>query len=89
MADDNIFNIVQGGKTGETPEQSLPEADYEITLLSGNRYYARGFLIFTTHHVAVMRDVAGLGAVPVLIVPLANLEAAEAMDDDEEETVPF
>lgn len=87
----NIFSMVNGGKNGAAPvTETLPQNDYAITDMSGDVFFAHGFCIFTTHHVAVMLDDGkGKGAIPVLVVPLTNVKAVELDEDDDEETLPF
>lgn len=83
MNDDNVFNLVPKGPE----EEKLPQNDYCLTNLQDEDYFAHGFLIFTTHHVAVMRD-DGKGAIPVLIMPLSNFRVAEIVEESEED-LPF
>ena len=75
---DNIISF-QGGKKDE---KTLPSAKYCITTMQNEEVYGEGFLVFTTHHVAIMRD-TGEGAVPTIIVPLVNVNFAEIIDDEE------
>ena len=86
---DNIipFGAIKGGKD-ETPDESIPQNDYVIQTMNGRTYAENGFLIFTPHHAAIMRDVEGKGAIPVLVVPLSNVEAA-FVDDEDEDELPF
>lgn len=85
------FGTVTGGKT-DTPsvEDGIPINDYIIHCTDGDDYYARGFLIFTPHHLAIMRD-EGKGAIPVLVLPISKVHAAELYEDngEEDEEVPF
>lgn len=86
---DNVFNLVPGTK-GED-DSKLPVNRYYITNIDGQEYPAEGFLIFTSQHVAVMRDF-GDGAIPVLVMPLSQLKVTELVEDDNEdddEEVPF
>lgn len=78
------FRTIQGDKQDEPAEAeaTIPENDYVINTLSGASFGETGFLIFTPHHAAVMRD-TGKGAIPVLVVPLTNVEAAFLDDEDE------
>lgn len=84
---DNIvpFGQVKGGKD-DGNETKLPENEYRIVDNNGHEYYAYGFLVFTTQHVAVMRD-NGKGAIPVIVMPLSNVWVAEMVDDEDE--LPF
>ena len=86
MTDDtNIFKVIQGG--GKTDDTKTEVYDYEIEDLDGNVFNALGFLIFTTQHVAIMRD-EGSGPIPVLIVPLGLVKAASLVDEELDEA-PF
>lgn len=82
--DNNIlqFGAIKGGKTAE--EEGIPENNYVVTDLDGEEFYASGFLIFTPHHCAIMQDF-GKGAVPVLVLPLLRVAAAEMVPDEEGE----
>lgn len=88
MSNDNIVSLVPPDK------QDIPESEYVIVTHAdannpeGREYFATGFLLFTSHHVAIMRD-TGLGALPILVVPLANVLMAEIVEPDEDETAPF
>lgn len=83
MDNDNIvtFGQIKGGKPDDTTDDRLPEHDYCLINHDGDEFPATGFLIFTPHHIAVMRD-NGKGAIPVLVMPLSELKAA-ALDEDE------
>jgi hypothetical protein len=74
---DNIVNLVPN------TSQEIPVSDYCITDTNGEEFYASGFLLFTSHHVAVMRD-TGAGALPVFVMPLGLVHVAEIMEDDEQ-----
>lgn len=78
---DNI-HVFQGGKATPSDEKELPTNDYEITTKNGNIYYATGFMIFTSQHVAVMQD-NGNGAIPVFVTSLDNLDVAELLEDEQ------
>lgn len=78
---DKIYSIT-GGKGGEGPvEKKLPTHQYVLFDRHDEEYNAEGFLIFTTSHVAIMRD-EGEGAVPVLLLPMDLFKSAE-IDEDE------
>lgn len=82
--DDNIVNLIQGGKQ---EGNVLPDNSYVIEDINGTEYLARGFAIFTPHHIAIMKNGAN-GAVPVFLMPLDRLgvmEIASDEDDDQEE----
>lgn len=86
MSDDNIFSLHQGGKPAND-EERLPQNDYCITDLDHDEYFGTGFVIFTTHHVAIMKD-DGKGAIPLVVIPLGRVRAVEIVNDDETE-LPF
>jgi len=79
----NIFKVMPGGKAANQSDQ-FPTDTYAIVCKNGRELLADGFLIFTSQHVTVMRD-KGKGAIPVLLVPLIDIEFAEIVDDDEDE----
>lgn len=80
MSNDNIVSLVPGQK------DEIPTSDYVVTSLNGEEFFASGFLVFTSHHIAVMRD-TGAGALPVLVVPLTMVSAAELVEDNDDEEV--
>lgn len=86
MSDDNVFRFgqIKGGKDGGGPEEEepgIPVNDYVISDVDGEEFYATGFLIFTSHHLAIMRD-DGKGAIPVLVLPINRVKAAEIYEED-------
>lgn len=85
--DDNIISLgsITGGKAKQE-EPETPENTYVITDIDGFEWEETGFLIFTSAHCAVMRESAA-GALPLLVVPLARVKAAEILEDGEE--LPF
>lgn len=97
MSDDNEDNIVkfgaiQGGKT-ETPakEDDLPQNTYAITDVDGVTVFCDGFLVFTSHHIAVMKDLGDKGAIPAMVFPLSMVKCAELVEpgEDDTEELPF
>lgn len=86
MNDDNVFQFgaVPGGK-GDDEDKSIPINDYVVIDVDGNEFYATGFMIFTPHHCAIMRD-SGKGAIPLLVVPLNRVAAAEVYEETDEES---
>lgn len=78
---DNIFTLVNGNKA-DAADETLPENEYCITTTSGSTYYATGFLVFTSQHVAIMKDI-GKGAIPAMVVPLSIVEVAELVEDED------
>jgi hypothetical protein len=83
MDNDNIFQLIS--KTPETAEPDEPlDFDYVIIDRQGNEHYHSGFLLFTSQHIAVMRETPK-GALPVFVIPLDQVYLAELIEDDEEE----
>lgn len=74
---DNVFPF-KGGKDQDGTE--IPVHDYVIIDVEDEEWDATGFMIFTSHHVAVMRD-STQGAVPVLVLPINRVKAATIADD--------
>ena len=83
------FGAVKGGKEVEE-DNSIPENDYIVIDIEDNELESSGFLIFTPHHLAIMRD-NGKGAVPVLCLPIGRVKAAVLASDldDQYEELPF
>lgn len=82
------FGAVQGGKADQ--EDDIPQHNYMIETITGNQVGAKGFLVFTPQHIAIMRNLPE-GALPVLVVPLdkvAYTKIVEIMDADNPE-LPF
>lgn len=82
----NVFSILDGGKTDTTPApestDGIPQNEYRIVDIEGAEYFHEGFLLFTSQHIAVMRDTEQ-GALPIFILPLNRLAFAELFEDDE------
>lgn len=74
---DNIISLVP-----TDAKQITPENDYVICTVDGDELYGTGFLVFTSHHIAVMRDIEQ-GALPVLVVPLDKVKFAEIVENEE------
>lgn len=90
MDNDNIitFGQVKGGKT-EAEAEKLPTALYTIVDIDDQEWDATGFCIFTTSHIAIMKETPQ-GATPVLVVPLHRVKAVFIDDDEVGETeLPF
>lgn len=88
MTNDNVFGIVQGGK-GEAEDQKFPVNVYAIMDQDHTEHLHSGFMIFTSQHLAVMRD-DGHGAIPIFVIPLQNVKYAEVLEEEEEqEEMPF
>lgn len=87
---DNVlpFGAPKPNKTGDNVEtgEKFPENNYVITDIDDEDFFARGFLIFTPHHCAIMNDL-GSGAVPVLVVPLIRVKVAEMVTEEEDQAV--
>ena len=87
MTDDtNIFKVIQGGGT-EPKNDKFKANDYQILDIDDEVFSAMGFAIFTSQHVAIMRD-DGDGPAPVLIVPLGRVKAVKMIDEELDEA-PF
>lgn len=84
--ENNVIRIVRA----ENPANDVPQVDegiptntYRIVNIQNEEQIATGFLLFTSQHVAVMRD-DGKGAIPVLVLPLNMCKFAELMPDQPE-----
>lgn len=93
MSNDNEDggNVIQFGQIkGDKPqEERLPTADYTVEDIDHNLFHEHGFCIFTTSHIAIMKETPQ-GATPVLIVPLHRTLAAYIDEDDRVTTeLPF
>lgn len=86
MSDDNIFRLgtIKGGKGTTEDENNIPVNRYVITDIDDDDFFGTGFMIFTAHHFAIMQD-QGYGAVPVLVLPIDRVKAAEILPDDVDE----
>lgn len=86
--DAKVFNLIQGGAQSGPAEvtQTIPQNEYTIVDREGNQYYAEGFALFTSQHIAIMRD-TGAGALPILIMPLDRVHVVELIDDIDEEVL--
>lgn len=86
----NIFRLVPGGVTEEPSqkEETLPVNAYVIYTSDTHNepveLFAEGFLVFTSQHVAVMREQTN-GAIPVLVVPLDRVLYTELVEDIDDE----
>jgi len=79
--DDNVFQLgqIKGGK----PEaDQLPNNEYLIVDKNQDEHYHKGFLLFTSQHVAIMQD-RNDHTIPVFMMPLAELAFLEVVDDEE------
>lgn len=85
---DNVrpFGVVSGGggNNATTQEETLPVNRYIVEDIDGTTFPAEGFLVFTSAHVAVMRETEK-GAIPVLVVPLDRVKCAELFEEDDAE----
>lgn len=103
MSEDNndepkkVFRILDGGKLeamnpgAGDDEPGIPQNDYVIVDIWGEEHFASGFLLFTSQHVAVMRD-QGDGALPIIVFPLGNVKYAVLDEEDLDEVqveMPF
>jgi hypothetical protein len=88
--DENVFRFgeIKGGKT-EAKDEGIPVDNYRIIDIDNEEWTATGFLVFTPHHLAVMRD-DGKGAIPIIVLPLHRVKAGGLVsDEDETEELPF
>lgn len=60
---------------------TVPQNDYIIVDVQDNEYFAKGFLLFTPQHVAIMRETEN-GPIPALVVPLGRVAFAELLEYD-------
>lgn len=82
---DNVIHIVRNDNEAKgAAETTIPMNKYKITDINSEQKTAVGFLVFTSQHVAIMKD-TGDGAIPVLVYPLERVAFAEAVDDDQHE----
>lgn len=88
--DDNIIRIVSSKEDprATTAEPTIPQFQYRLNYQNGEYSQAHGFLVFTSQHVAVMRD-DGTGAIPILVAPLENVVYASIVEEPEQEPLPF
>jgi len=78
----NIFTLVAQANSQEA-KPSIPEYDYEILNRDGQSFIHRGFMLFTSQHIAIMRE-TDVGALPIFVIPLDQVAFAEIIEDDEE-----
>lgn len=80
MGDDNVFQFgaLDGGKDAK---KEIPQDDYIVKDVWGQTYFAHGFMIFTSEHVAIMKE-TDAGAIPVLLMPLTQVNII-FIDDEE------
>lgn len=85
MDNDNIvsFGTVKGGKD-TSDENRIPTNDYVVVDMDDQEYVVNGFLIFTSQHLAIMRN-SGDGAIPVLVLPLNRVKLAVLDEEDDSE----
>lgn len=86
MDNDNVlpFGKRQASNQSISTEtgDGFPENNYVVVDIENEEFYGTGFLIFTPHHCAIMKDF-GKGAVPTLIVPLHRVKVAEMVDEND------
>ena len=82
--EDNVFKfpVVQVGPEETDVNTKFPVNDYMIVTVDNDEYYATGFLIFTPHHIAIMKQTPA-GAIPALLLPLSSVKSAELYEDSE------
>lgn len=70
-------------------EPKLPNNDYLVVDINNEEFDVNGFLVFTTHHIAVMKEVDG-NSIPSFVLPLHRLDHVELIDDEGVDTeLPF
>lgn len=93
--DPKPFRVITGGKSEYVAEQAtptqpaqsdIPQNVYVIVDINGDEHFAEGFLLFTSQHIAIMRD-TGSGALPILVMPLDKVFSAELLEDDSDEII--
>lgn len=85
----NVFSILDGGKSNEelpVVSDGIPQNTYVIIDSEWNEHFASGFLLFTSQHVAVMKDTEQ-GALPVFLMPLAFVHHVELIEDGDVEFI--
>lgn len=87
MTDDtkNPFQVIQGGRP---KEDEFPVNEYEILDIDDEVFNALGFAVFTSHHIAIMRD-EGSGPLPILILPLHRVKVCQLVNPLTEDGAPF
>lgn len=85
------FGTITGGKEVEEQEDTKlpPQHDYMVVDLDDNAFEVNGFLIFTTHHLAIMKN-DGDGVIPALVLPFERVKAAgltSVFDTNEDPTL--
>lgn len=83
---DNVIRIVSSNDD-ETVNPTIPQYEYRLNFTNGEYAQAFGFLVFTSQHVAIMRD-NGEGAIPILVSPLGTVQYANIVEETNEE-LPF
>jgi len=76
----NIFKF--GAIDGDKPDDSeFPQNEYVILDIDDEEWVSTGFLVFTSHHVAIMQSIKGKdGAIPTLVLPINRVKAAGLSD---------
>lgn len=89
MDNDNVLPFgkpqARDNSTSTETGDGFPENNYVVIDLDDEEFYGTGFLIFTPHHCAIMKDF-GKGAVPILVVPLHRVKIAEMVSDEHSDT---
>lgn len=82
------FDQVQGDKVAKEESEKLPTGPYVIHDIDDMEWFANGFCIFTTSHIAIMKETPH-GATPVLVVPLHRVKAVFSDDEDVQPLLPL
>lgn len=80
------FAVIDGvGSVSNVAKEPEPtEFDYVIRTRDGEEYFERGFCIFTSAHVAIMKELGPQTAMPLVIVPLDNLQVCFHVPEDDQ-----
>lgn len=81
---DNVIRIVSSNE--DTTANTIPQSDYRLNFVNGEFAQAYGFLVFTSQHVAIMRD-EGTGAIPILVAPLGTVQYANIVEAENVDVV--
>lgn len=85
VTDNNVtklFSVV----SDNTQEADKPSQSYYIQDIDGEEFVRDGFCVFTSQHVAIMRDQQDGSATPILVIPLARVKIVDLIEDDGEDT---
>jgi len=81
VTDENVFRLIQT----ERPEAATFVANdqsYYIEDIDGNEYVRNGYCVFTSHHLAIMKEINENSSVPSLVLPLIRVKVCELIEED-------